>query len=181
MDTLRAASRVLLLGRIMVALTLGLAFAHVLEFFGKLQLPARDWLVVQHHLYVAFGAVGGPIEVLAIVLTWAGWILLRRTGPAPWTLAAAVAVTIGLIDWALVVSPMNGVLNGWTPASVPGEWTAVRNRWEVGHAVQAVLFAVGFVCLELDAYRRRSMDEGLSGRTARGPGAGPRRPARWSR
>jgi hypothetical protein len=65
------------------------------------------------------------------------------------------------MDWALVVSPMNGVLNGWTPASLPPAWTSVRNRWELGHAVQAALFAVGFVCLEIgavqdDARSRRS-------------------------
>jgi hypothetical protein len=48
-------------------------------------------------------------------------------------------VSVGLIDWALVVRPMNGVLNGW----------------EIGHAIQAGLFAIGFVCLEIGADRRR--------------------------
>jgi hypothetical protein len=41
---------VLLASRVFVALTLGLAFAHMLEFPGKLQLGPRDWLMVQQHL-----------------------------------------------------------------------------------------------------------------------------------
>jgi hypothetical protein len=152
----RRETRVLLISRLLVALTLGLAFAHVLEFFGKQQLSAGDWLMVQQHLYVAFGAIGGPIEILAIALTWTAWVLQRRDGAAfssRWTLTAAIVITIGLIDWTLVVSPMNTVLNGWTAASIPGDWMTVRNRWEMGHAVQAALFAAGFVCLEIGATR----------------------------
>jgi hypothetical protein len=64
-------------------------------------------------------------------------------------------VSVGLIDWALVVRPMNGVLNGWTADRIPPEWRSVRNRWEIGHAIQAGLFAIGFVCLEIGADRRR--------------------------
>jgi hypothetical protein len=71
----RAVSRLLLISRLLVALTLGLAFAHVLEFFGKQRPSARDWLMVQQHLYVAFGAVGGPIELAAIALTWTAWLV----------------------------------------------------------------------------------------------------------
>jgi hypothetical protein len=152
----RATARVALMSRLFVALTLGLAFAHVLEIVGKLQLSAAEWLTVQHHLYVAFGVVGGAIEVLAIVLTWIAWFLERRDGgPSShdWTLAAAILITIGLVDWALVVNPMNAVLNQWTPASIPPDWMRVRNRWELGHAIQAALFAIAFVFLEIGALR----------------------------
>ena len=149
-------TRALLISRLTVGLTLGLAFAHAVEFIGKRQLSAQDWLVVQQHLYVAFGVVGGPIEVLAVATTWISWVMLRRVWPASshWMLAAAIVVSIGLIDWALVVRPMNGVLNGWTADHIPSEWRSVRNRWEIGHAIQAGLFAIGFVSLEIGADRR---------------------------
>jgi hypothetical protein len=57
---------------LLVALTFGLTWCHVMEIPGKLRLSGPEWLTVQHNLYVAFGGpVGGPIEVAAILLTWA--------------------------------------------------------------------------------------------------------------
>jgi hypothetical protein len=35
-------------------------------------------------------------------------------------------------------------LSGWTPATLPADWTRFRDRWEFGHAVHAALFALGF-------------------------------------
>jgi hypothetical protein len=42
---------------------------------------------------------------------------------------------------------MNAVLAGWTPETLPADWTAVRNRWETGHAIHALLFGLGFSAL----------------------------------
>jgi hypothetical protein len=148
----RSNVRISLLARVFVALTLGLAFAHVLELTGKRQLAGPDWLMVQQHLYVAFGSVGAVVELLAITLTWLTLVQRRRAGRGSRRVTvAALSVTLGLIVWALVVSPMNGVLNAWTAASLPDDWSLVRNRWELGHAIQAAHFAVGFIALEVDA------------------------------
>jgi hypothetical protein len=137
-----------------VVLTLGLSFAHVLEFPGKLQLDGAQWLLVQHHLYVGFGTVGAAIEVLAIVLAWVLALRLRGSPGSRAALAAAISTSIGLIEWALVVAPMNARLNGWTAATLPPDWIAARNRWEAGHAGQAILFFVAFLLLEGTAVRR---------------------------
>jgi hypothetical protein len=135
-----------------VGLTLGLAFAHVLEVIGKMRLDGPQWLTVQQNLYVAFGPVGGAIEVLAIVFTWlAAYGHHRRSRARHLTILAAAAASAGLVEWALVVSPMNSMLNAWTAASVPVEWTAVRNRWEIGHAIQAGFFIVAFASLIIAA------------------------------
>jgi hypothetical protein len=132
-----------------VALTLGLAFCHVMENAGKLRLGGADWLTVQHNLYVAFGPpVGAGIEVAAIALTWLVAILARHRRPAfAWTLAAALCVTLGMVAWGLIVAPMNEALNAWTAATLPADWTSYRNQWELGHAVHAGLFALGFGAL----------------------------------
>ncbi|MEK0081615.1 hypothetical protein [Benzoatithermus flavus] len=131
-----------------VALTLGLAFAHVLEIPGKLRLGGTDWLTVQHNLYVGFGTIGAAVEVTAVALTWLTVILVRERRLAfAWTVAAALLVTAGLIEWGLVVAPVNTALSVWTPSTLPVDWTAWRNRWELGHALHATLFALGFGCL----------------------------------
>ena len=126
----------------------GLAFAHVMELPGKLQLGGADWLTVQQHLYVGFGPFAAVVEPLGILLSWLLAFRLRRQRPAGLLiLIAAAAETIGLAVWATVVAPMNTRLNGWTPATLPADWTACRDRWELGHALHAALFALAFGCL----------------------------------
>jgi hypothetical protein len=139
-----------MLSLLFVALTLGLTFAHVVEIVGKLRLDGPEWLTVQQNLYVAFGVVGGTCEVLAIVFTWLTvWQRPRGTREARYTWIAAIAVSVGLVAWALIVAPMNTILSGWTPESLPLDWTRVRDRWEIGHATQAALFALAFITLAL--------------------------------
>jgi hypothetical protein len=136
------------LSLLLVALTLGMTFAHVMEIPGKLRLDGATWLTVQHNLYIAFGVVGAAIEVLAIVLTWILVLMVRRRRPALWwTLAGAICVSAGLADWFLLVAPMNAALNVWTPETLPVDWTRYRDQWETGHAIHAALFGLGFSAL----------------------------------
>ena len=62
-------------------------------------------------------------------------------------MGAAVSVTAGLAVWFALVAPMNGVLSAWTPQTLPPDWTAVRNQWELGHAIHCAFFALGFGAL----------------------------------
>lgn len=136
------------LSLLLVALTLGMTFAHVMEIPGKLRLDGATWLTVQHNLYIAFGVIGAAIEVLGIALTWTLVLMVRRRRPAVWwTLAAAICVSAGLVDWFLLVAPMNAALNAWTPETLPAGWTRYRDQWETGHAIHAAFFALGFSAL----------------------------------
>src|SRR5690348_14360993 len=91
-----------------VTLVFAMAFAHVMELPGKLRFDGPAWLMVQHNLYVAFGPLAAVLEPLAIVLAWALTMTLWRSGqPYRRALLAAFCTTLGLIEWAVVVSPMN--------------------------------------------------------------------------
>jgi hypothetical protein len=133
---------------LLVALTLGVTFCHALEFPGKLGLDGADWLLVQHHLYGAFGVVGAVIEVTAIATTWIvlwqirGWKLSRVL-----TLVAALCGSAALAVWFVYVDPVNAALTAWTPETLPSDWTSYRDQWEAGHAAGAVLFALAFSAL----------------------------------
>jgi hypothetical protein len=159
-----------LLNLMFVALTFGFTSAHVLEIVGKLRLEARDWLTVQQNLYVAFGPIGGGCEVLAIMFTWLT-VSQRPRGSkgARHSWIAAIAASVGLATWAVIVAPMNTVLRSWTPESRPSDWTRVRDRWEIGHATQTMLYAIAFVALALAQSRvshddeRRARSGGMSG------------------
>src|SRR5215469_1745167 len=131
---------------LLVVLIFGLTWAHVMEIPGKLRLSGPQWLTVQHNLYVAFGApLGAAIEIAAIISTW--WLAFqtRRRHPArTLTLGAAVCVTLGLAVWFWLVAPMNAIIAGWTPETLPPIWTAARDQWEIGHAIHCLLFGLGF-------------------------------------
>jgi hypothetical protein len=142
-----------------VTLVFAMAFAHVMELPGKLRLDGPAWLLVQHNLYVAFGPAGAVLEPLAIMLAWLLAGLSRKSGrPYGLSLLAALCVTLGLLEWTVVVRPLNMLLNGWTAATLPSDWTACRNRWELGHAIHAGLFAIAFCALLGSAWMpRRSL------------------------
>jgi len=130
---------------LLVALTLGMSFSHALEYPGKPNLTGADWLMLQHNIYIVFGVVGAIIEVTAIATTWIvlwqirGWKLARVL-----TLGAALCATAALVVWFAYVDPVNNALNAWTPQTLPDDWVRYRDRWELGHAASAVLFALAF-------------------------------------
>jgi hypothetical protein len=149
----------------LVALILGLAFAHVMEVPGKLRLDGPTWLIVQQNLYIGFGPAAAVMEPLGILFTWILVFMLRGHRSAfRLVLLAAVSTTTGLVVWALVVSPMNALLDGWTPATLPPDWTACRDQWELGHAIHAALFGATFCALLGTMLAKRTADrEGEGG------------------
>jgi hypothetical protein len=133
---------------LLIVLIFGLAFAHVMELPGKLRLGGPAWLTVQQTLYIGFGPFASVVEPLGIALAWILAVLLRcerRAGRL--VLLAALCSSVGLVEWFAVVSPMNTRLNRWTPAALPPDWMATRDRWELGHAGHAILFGAAFCAL----------------------------------
>jgi hypothetical protein len=132
-----------------VALIFGLAFCDVMEMPGKLRLSGAEWLVVQQNLYIASGVpIGAAIEVASILTTWLlAFVVWDRRPASYWTLAAAICVSVGLAEWFVIVRPMNAILSAWTSGALPADWTRVRDRWELGHAIHAALFGLGFSAL----------------------------------
>ena len=156
-DTVRKV--VCFLATLLVALILGLAFAHVMEVPGKLRLDGPTWLIVQQNLYIGFGPAAAVMEPLGILFTWILMFMLRGHRSAfRLVLLAAVSTTTGLVVWALVVSPMNALLDGWTPATLPPDWTACRDQWELGHAIHAALFGAA-LCALLGTMLAKRTDE----------------------
>lgn len=130
------------------ALVMGLAFAHVLELPQKMAYGFDQYARVQHTLYAYFAYVGGPLEVLAIILAVVLTVLLRRAGaPYGWTAAGTVVIAVGLAEWALVVQTANMRMADWTAGAAPADWTSVRARWEFGHLAHFLLFLTGFLLL----------------------------------
>ena len=71
--------------------------------------------------------------------------------------------------WFAVVAPVNGALSGWTPATLPADWSSFRDRWEIGRAVHAALFGFGFGALVI-AVLAEAVGNAGKPRTARARG-----------
>jgi Domain of unknown function (DUF1772) len=130
--------------------------AHLLEMPSKLALDGPFWLAIQHHLYRDWGAVFGPVEIAALLTTLTLLVARWRTPSRAPYLAAAICYAAMLAVFFLCNAPVNAALNGWTAATLPADWSAYRLRWEIGHALAAILALVAFVTLVRERIRDRN-------------------------
>lgn len=137
-------------GLLLTAWTIGLEFAHVLEWAPKASYSGSLYVRLQESLYVWFGNVGGVIYVLAIVACVVLAILQRRDRSTRVPVAvAAVLEVVALIVFFTVVYPVNFHFPVHGSGAVPPDWTALRDRWELGHAIGFVLFTAAFILLTI--------------------------------
>jgi hypothetical protein len=125
--------------------------AHVLELPNKFTLDGVLWLAVQQHLYRGWGPIlGGPAEIGALVTTLALLVARRADKRARLlTLVAALAYAVMLAAYLVFNAPVNEAVNGWTPATLPGDWMSYRLQWETGHALAALMALIGLAVLAL--------------------------------
>jgi len=123
--------------------------AHVLEMPNKLVLDGPLWLAIQQHLYRGWGPFyGGPVEIIALATTLM-LLVVRRRDPALMrlTLLGALAYAGMIAAFFVFNNPVNVALNGWTPSTLPPDWASYRLRWEIGHALAAILSVAAIASL----------------------------------
>lgn len=139
-------------GLLLTAWTMGLEFSHVLEWAPKATYSGPLYVRLQESLYVWFGNVGGVIYVLAIVACVVLAVLHRRDRAVRVLVSvSAVLEVVALIVFFTVVYPVNFRFPVYGSGAVPPDWAALRDRWELGHAIGFVLFTAAFVLLVLSA------------------------------
>jgi hypothetical protein len=117
--------------------------AHVLEMPNKLRLDGPLWLAVQQHLYAGWGPIiGAPTELGGLVISLVLLAISRGRVRLLFGLAAAAYVGM-LLCFFLLNAPVNAAMDGWTPATLPPDWTGYRWRWEIGHALAALFALLG--------------------------------------
>lgn len=133
---------------LLVALTLGMAFAHVLELGPKAGYPPSLYITLQNSLYYWFGTVGAIIDLGAVITTVILTVLVRHRRPAlPLTAAAAACQIAALSVWFAFINPVNVAFREATSSLPPPDWMALRAQWEYAHAAGASLLAVAFLLL----------------------------------
>ena len=62
-------------------------------------------------------------------------------------LVATLLYAAALALWFGLVKPANNILATWMPGPIPGNFEAVRVRWETGHMAVTAAKALGFISL----------------------------------
>jgi hypothetical protein len=139
---------------LMVAVGMGLALAHALEFPGKRRLDEGAYREVQRIYYPGFTVGAGIGEFGAMVALAALLFLLPFGSAAFWWAAAALGLLLAAhaVYWA-VTHPVNSVWTRDLEMSGAGKtffaagrqgadkpWTRLRDTWEWSHVARAALF-----------------------------------------
>ncbi len=119
--------------------------AHVLELPNKFALDGPDWLTVQQHLYRGWGPMlGAPTEFGGLLTGIAILVQAHRDRLTRRAAIVAAAAYAGMIAvFFLLNAPVNAAVAGLTQPTLPPDWPVLRARWEVGHAIAAVLALIG--------------------------------------
>jgi hypothetical protein len=136
------------------ALVFGLTLTHVLQDPGSRGLNGAEWLRVQHTFYGGFAVVGGIGEIGGLITSGVlGALLAVRHNMAGGvrSIIAALCLLGTLLSYFFGNRPVNTLVAGWTPATLPPDWTAYRDMWETAHAISAVLSAAALVLLAVSA------------------------------
>jgi hypothetical protein len=137
-----------LLTLVLVALFMGLEFAHTLELPAKMQYDGALYVTIQNSLYRYFGAPGPGafITVGAVLCAIALTVLVRKRRPAFWwTLAGTLCLAIAFpLIYFLQIEPVNVVIELANAGSVPTDWEQLRNQWEYAHATNFGFSLAGF-------------------------------------
>jgi hypothetical protein len=136
----------------LVALTLAPTGAHLLELPHKIGMPADSYRIVQT-IYRGW-AFAGIVLIAAVLATL--WLTVvqkaAQTGFAP-ALIAFLCMAAMLVIFFVFTFPVNQATANWTV--LPGNWEALRSRWEYSHAVSGLLNIVALVAVILSSLARK--------------------------
>jgi uncharacterized membrane protein len=129
-------------------------------------LSAQTYLEVGRTM---IGNIAGPARIvfplsLASVLVVAGLLWLHRRTLAFWLAASSAALLLAtLVITVAVEVPIDNQTKTWTLATLPPDWRAIRDRWELFHTLRtfAALGSLGALVAS------SLLGSGLSGRRGR--------------
>ena len=151
----------------LVALTMGLAIAHALEFPGKLRLDEPTCRAVQEIYYPGF-TIGGLVGEFGGMLVLGVHLMLTPMDSKPfwWTAASLGLLIIGHAIYWILTHPVNKAwlkdtnlkgISKWFFGmfSSPGaDWKHMRNVWEYSHVARACLATLSFMAMTFALIQR---------------------------
>jgi uncharacterized membrane protein len=113
-------------------------------------LTPATFLEVGHTM---IGNLGGPMSVLmpaALVSTLISTVLLLRRGQtrsSVFAVSAFVLLLVAMIVTLIVNVPIDRQIQSWTTTTLPADWSAIRDRWELYHGLRTLVSLTALACL----------------------------------
>ena len=127
--------------------------AHAFELLNKFSLPKAEYFIVQQ-VYSGWWWIGLLLP-LAFLANLANGIFLKKDKTAMLlSIAAAALIALNLTIFMPFTQPANVATENWIVQ--PGNWEALRARWEYSHAVNAAINFLAFCSAVLASTRRRA-------------------------
>jgi uncharacterized membrane protein len=93
--------------------------------------------------------------LLPAILATAMLVVQARRRPGWWIPLTALGLLLAVFVLTLTVNlPINHDQATWNPTGPPADWKAVRDRWQIAHAVRTVAAVLAFTGLTTAAARR---------------------------
>lgn len=129
-------------------------FSLLVGFMAVVQwslVPAQNRLSAQGYATLEQGmnsVLKTLTPVLMITATLLGLLVIvlafRRASSTRLVYVAAVACGVAMVVSTLVINaPINDAVDAWNAATPPTDWQALRDRWELGHAIRSYVGLVG--------------------------------------
>jgi len=104
-------------------------------------LTPATFVEVGHVMLANYGPLMAVLMPAAVLATLAAGLLVSRRNPTAGALTlVGCACLVGATAITLLVNvPIDELIAGWTVATLPAEWTQLRDRWEAYHTARTVV------------------------------------------
>lgn len=89
-----------------------------------------------------------PILMIATIVSGIGALILvwRRSPRIRIFQGIALACVVTMVISTLTINaPVNFAIDTWNAAAPPADWSALRDRWELGHTIRAYVGLLGLL------------------------------------
>jgi hypothetical protein len=118
------------------------------------QLSGETFVAVGHQMIQNLGvpmAILLPLALLSALVTLALLRKGRQTVPFWWVLAGFLLMAVALVITLAVEVPIDDQIQGWTAATLPGDWRSIQARWEQFHTVRTFLSIAAVIAVTIGA------------------------------
>lgn len=129
---------------VLTALALVPVGAHLFALPNKINLSESDYFIAQS-VYRGWALLGIVLIGAAIANFALGLLIRAQRAPSIFALIGGLCLVATLLIFFAFTFPANQATNNWT--QIPPDWEQLRWRWEVSHAVNAVITFIAFCSL----------------------------------
>jgi Domain of unknown function (DUF1772) len=131
---------------VLTALALVPGGAHLFALPNKIDLSESDYFITQR-VYRSWALLGIVLIGAAIANVALALLIRAQRAPAIFALISGLCLVATLVIFFAFTFPANQATSNWT--QVPADWEQLRWRWELSHAVNAVITFFAFCSLTI--------------------------------